>query len=403
MSPSTHVEPSTDDPPTGIGIGTAARLLCLAAGTFVISTGAYVMAGLLPAIRAELGISVEAVGRLSFAYAVAYAVWAPACGLLTRRWDRRMVLFGGMALFVGGTLATATAGSYAGMVIARVVAGAGAGMFTPAASAAAVAVVPRAWQARAVACIIGGLAAATVLAVPIASVVGGWTGFRPVLGGIAVLGVVIGVALWSLPRITPSAAAGSLLAARLPVGTVAALLTVSCLVSVADFAVYTYVSPLLSWMNAGDETAIGGLLFLYGCAGVAGNAAGGQLADRWGTRRTVTLSLALIVLSTLAMPWAEGLLVICLVITLWGISGWMVVPALQSQLMRLRPDAPGLLAAMNASVIYAGLALGSLLGGFVISAGSVAWLGPFSGAVAGTTLIIYALFPRFLGAGGTRA
>lgn len=386
----------------GIGVAAAARLLCLAAGTFVISTGAYVMAGLLPVIQAELDISVGAVGRLSFAYAVAYALWAPVCGVLTRRWDRRWVLFVGMVLFIGGTLGTVTAGSYGGMMAARVVAGVGAGTFTPAASAAAVAVVPRAWQARAVACIIGGLAAATVLAVPIASVVGHWTGFRPVLSGIAALGAVIGVALWSIPRIQPSRASGPPSAAAPLAGVVATLLTVSCLVSVADFAVYTYVSPLLSWMRAGDETAIGGLLFLYGCAGVVGNAIGGQLADRWGTRRTVMLSLALIVASTVAMPWARSLLVICVVITLWGISGWMVVPALQSQLMRLRPEAPGVLAAMNASAIYAGLALGSLLGGFVISAGSVSWLGPFSAAVAGMTLIVYAVLPRIPVAGGRR-
>ncbi|WP_157857029.1 MFS transporter [Streptomyces sp. PRh5] len=389
-----------EDGPSGIDLAAAVRLLCLAAGTFVISTGAYVMAGLLPVIQSELDISLEAVGRLSSVYAVAYALWAPVCGVLTRRWDRRRVLLLGMALFIGGTLGTAAVGSYGGMMAARVVAGAGAGMFTPAASAAAVAVVPRAWRARAVACIIGGLAAATVLAVPIGSLVGEWTGFRPVLSGIAALGVVIGVALCSLPSIRPSSSTGTPAATALQAGTIATLLAVSCLVSVADFTVYTYVSPLLSWMRAGDGAAVGALLFLYGCSGVAGNVAGGQLADRWGTRRTVVLSLALIALSTLVMPWARHFLVICLVIALWGVSGWMVVPALQSELMRLRPEAPGMLAAMNASAIYAGMALGSLLGGIVVSGASVAWLGPFSAAVACATLIVYAALPRLAGTDG---
>ncbi|MFC9227473.1 MFS transporter [Streptomyces decoyicus] len=366
-----------------------ARLLCLAAGTFVISTGAYVMAGLLPAIRAELGVSVEAVGRLSFTYSFTYAVWAPLCGVLTRRWDRRRTLLLGMALFVAGTAGTAAAGTYSGMLAARVVAGAGAGMFTPAASAAAVAVVPRAWQARAVAWIIGGLAAATVLAVPMGSLIGQWTGFRPVLGGTAVLGVVTGAALWSLPRLQPPPRTVSHDATPIRNGPVAVLLVVSCLVSVADFAVYTYISPLLTHMTAQDSTVVGGLLFIYGCAGVLGNAAGGQLADRWGTRRTVSLSLALIALSTAAMPWARHLPVVCVLIVLWGMSGWMVVPALQSELMRLRPEAPGVLAAANASAIYAGMALGSLLGGWVISSASLVLLGPFAGGVACAALAIY--------------
>lgn len=386
----------------GIGVAAAARLLCLAAGTFVISTGAYVMAGLLPVIQAELDISVGAVGRLSFAYAVAYALWAPVCGVLTRRWDRRWVLFVGMVLFIGGTLGTVTAGSYGGMMAARVVAGVGAGTFTCGGErggrrggAACLAGTRRGMHHRWPRRRHGPGRADRQRGRPLDGFPSGSERYRRTRCGHR-RGAVVHSPDPALQSLRASSAAAPL------AGVVATLLTVSCLVSVADFAVYTYVSPLLSWMRAGDETAIGGLLFLYGCAGVVGNAIGGQLADRWGTRRTVMLSLALIVASTVAMPWARSLLVICVVITLWGISGWMVVPALQSQLMRLRPEAPGVLAAMNASAIYAGLALGSLLGGFVISAGSVSWLGPFSAAVAGMTLIVYAVLPRIPVAGGRR-
>lgn len=366
------------------------RLLCLATGTFVISTGAYVMAGLLPAIEAVLKVDAGAVGRLTSAYAVAYAAWAPLGGMLTRRFDRRACLLVGMAAFVAGTAATAWVTSYGGMVAARALTGVAAGTFTPAASAAAAALVSPARQARAIAWIIGGLSAATILAAPVGSIIGNRAGYRPVMLIVTALGVAAGAALCFLPRI-PSRWAQETAARAGPVrvNAIAVLLGVSFLVSAADFTVYTYISLLLARLSWHGNADIGWLLFLYGCAGIIGNIAGGQLGDRWGTRRTVLSAIMVLAISTAGMAWHQALPVVALLVVLWGISGWMVVPALQSELMLLHSGAAGILAAANASVIYAGIAVGSLIGGIVISAVSVLALGPCAAGLAVAALVAY--------------
>ncbi|MBU7596250.1 MFS transporter [Streptomyces sp. P38-E01] len=374
---------------TGIGVVAGLRLAILALGTFVISTGTFVLAGLLPAIQRELDVSAAQVGRLTFAFTLAYAVWAPLSGVLTRRWDRRLTLVAGLTLFAAGTALTAMASSYSDMTLSRVLAGAGAGMFTPAASASAVELVPVRWRARAVAAVIGGLAAATVLAVPVGNVVGELAGFRPVLWSVVGLSAAACLALAALPALTPAPGSGARAEVVDCARVAGPLLLVSLLLSVADFAVYTYVVPLLDHLISAGPAVVAGLLFLYGCAGVAGNLLGGQLADRWGPRRTVVTSLVLLGLSTAAMPGARHLAPVAVVVVVWGVSGWMVVPALQSELLTLRPAAAGLLATANASVIYAGMALGSLLGGVVLSAGSAAALGPLGAAFALAALLLH--------------
>jgi DHA1 family purine base/nucleoside efflux pump-like MFS transporter len=172
---------------------------------------------------------------------------------------------------------------------------------------------------------------------------------------------------------------------------VAVLLGVSFLVSAADFTVYTYISPLLAGLSGRGDANISGLLLLYGCSGIIGNVAGGQLGDRWGTRKTVMSAVALLALSTAAMSTPQGLPILSLLVALWGIGGWMVVPALQSELMRLRPEAAGMLAAANASAIYAGIAVGSLIGGVVVSAAPVLALGPCASGLALLAFAAYSL------------
>lgn len=368
------------------------RLLSLAAGTFVISTGAYVMAGLLPSVETGLNVNAGAVGRLTSAYAVAYGAWALLGGLLTRGWDRRVVLLVGMAAFVAGTMATAWAASYSDMMAARALAGAAAGMFTPAASSAAVVMASPARQARAIAWIVGGLASATILAVPVGSIIGNRAGYRPVMMIVAALGVAAGSALCFLPRIPPPRVKKMReRAAPVRINAISVLLGVSFLVSAADFTVYTYVSPLLASLGGQSNEDSGKLLFLYGCAGITGNVAGGQLADRWGARKTVMFAITALAVSTAGMAWNQGLAVLSLLVVLWGISAWMVVPALQSELMLLHPRAPGILAAANASVIYAGIAVGSLIGGIVISGASVFTLGPCAAGLAVLALAAYSM------------
>jgi len=87
----------------------SARLWLLAAGGFAVGTSAYVVSGVLPAVAAELGVSVAAAGQLATAFALAYAVGAPVLATVLGRWERRRVLVAALAVSALGNAVSALA------------------------------------------------------------------------------------------------------------------------------------------------------------------------------------------------------------------------------------------------------------------------------------------------------
>ena len=69
--------------------------LCL--GAFAIGTEGFMIAGLLPVLAADLGVSVPAAGQLVTVFAITYAVGSPVMATLPGNVDRRRVLIGALA------------------------------------------------------------------------------------------------------------------------------------------------------------------------------------------------------------------------------------------------------------------------------------------------------------------
>ena len=92
--------------------------LCL--GAFAIGTEGFMIAGLLPVLAADLGVSVPAAGQLVTVFAVTYAVGSPVMATLLGNVDRRRVLIGALAIFAAGNLLAATAHGFGQLMAARV-------------------------------------------------------------------------------------------------------------------------------------------------------------------------------------------------------------------------------------------------------------------------------------------
>lgn len=144
-------------------------LLPLALATFAVGTDAFVMAGLLPAIAADLEVSVPAAGQLVTVFALTLAVAAPILSWLLSPLDRRKVLQLALIVFVVGNVATALSPSYPIALLARILTAAGAATITATASSAAVTITPPERRGRAMALVIGGLTLSTALGMPLAT------------------------------------------------------------------------------------------------------------------------------------------------------------------------------------------------------------------------------------------
>ena len=185
------------------------RVLPLAAGTFAIGTGLLVIQGILPEMARDLGVSVGAAGQLVTAFAVAYAVSAPLLSAVAARFDQKRLLGGALIVFALSNVGAALAPSLAPLIVARVVAALSSALFTPNASAAGASLAPPDERGRALALVFGGLSVATVLGVPIGTLIGGAVGWRATFLFVGALGALAAAGLAALlPRVTrpPSAA-----------------------------------------------------------------------------------------------------------------------------------------------------------------------------------------------------
>lgn len=90
---------------------------------FAQGTSELMLAGLIPVMSADLGVSVPEAGLLISAFAMGMLVGAPVLAIVTSRWPRRTVLLAFTAIFVLTHVVAALTSSY-GVLFATRVAGA---------------------------------------------------------------------------------------------------------------------------------------------------------------------------------------------------------------------------------------------------------------------------------------
>ncbi|NUW31885.1 MFS transporter [Nonomuraea sp. SMC257] len=356
------------------------RTLILALGTFAVGTDAYVVAGFLPAMARSLGVSASAAGQSATAFAVTYAVLSPVLATVTSRVPRRPLLVGALLLLALANLGSALAPGYAALMATRVAAAAGAAVFTPNAGAVAAALVAPERRARALAVVVGGLTVATAVGVPLGNLAGRLLDWRSALGLVAALCLLaaagVRAALPPLPGHPRVPLRERLATLRRP--GVVAVLPLTVLGLAGSYGLYAYTVPLLRALGAGPAAETW-LLFLYGAGAVAGNAVAGTAVDRRGPIRVLAIGYAAIAGSLAALAWAAHagvtwLPLTALLLAAWGASTWSQTPAQQVRLIAAAPRETAVVVGLNASAMYAGIALGTALGGVLLPAGPAAAL-----------------------------
>ncbi|MCK0746179.1 MFS transporter [Chromohalobacter nigrandesensis] len=358
-------------------------LLALATGAFAIGVSEFSPMGLLPMIASDLGVSIPYAGLLISAYAIGVMLGAPLMTLTTGWMRRRTLLIGLSAIFTLGNLLAALAPNYAMLLIARLATSLNHGAFFGVGAVVAASLVPPGRGASAVAAMFTGLTVATVVGVPLATWAGEQLGWRAPFWAITALGLSTMVALRLTLPDRPAPAGGGALAelkvlGRAPVLTALAL---TVLGASAMFTVYTYIVPILQVETGASIGLVTILLVVYGLGLTVGNWVGGRAADRSVDRTLIVtlagLSLVLIALALL-MPFSVPTSVL---IFLWGVASFAIVPPLQVRVIAAAGDAPNLASAVNIGAFNLGNAVGAALGGAVIAAGLGYPAVPAAGAV----------------------
>lgn len=359
------------------------RLVGLALGTFAIGIEGFVVASLLPEIAGDTGVSLVQAGYLVVTYAFAYAIGAPIIAAITGGLDRRLVLAGSALVFVLGALLASIAPTYMLLLIARLLIAVVAGLYAATAQATAVAISEPHHRARAISVIVGGTTLAVAFGAPLGAFISSYAGWRGTYLFIALIGVLATLIVWLLlPR--GLYADKMTLAKRLSVirhpGLLPALLTM-LLYMTSGFAVYTYIAVVaVQGVGLGREY-LPIILLAFGVGAALGNFIGGQLADRLGATKTVIAASILNTAALLIVSWImtlpheiAGTLLIGHMV-LWGVIAWMFPPAQASRILAIAPESAPLALSLNYSALYLGVAIGSMIGGLVITNLGLGYLG----------------------------
>jgi predicted MFS family arabinose efflux permease len=364
----------------------------LAVGTFTVGTDSFVLNGLLPTIAADLHVSEATAGQLTTIFAATYAISSPLIAAFTGAFNRKWLLAGGLTLFTIGMAGQALGSTYALVAVARVLAAIGAVGFQSNAYVMAGAVASDAHRGRAFATVAGGMSVSTVLGVPIGVLAGQWFSWRAAMWGIGAAGLLVALAIPSLPTVRVQSAG---LRDRLSVlvrPAVAKVLVVTVFGTVAMFTALVYL-PLVVRPSA-TGTVLSWVFVAFGVGQVIGNTLAGRWTDRFGPDlvRLISLAgsagtLALLDLAVLSLPSTIAIALAA------GTSGGMLMVPQQHRLFSIAPDAPTVALGLNGSAMYAGGALGSAVGGAILANAGVGWLGPAAGVVALAGLALALTWP----------
>lgn len=360
---SVAVEPDEVDRPAAW-----AAVGALTLGVFALVTSEFLPASVLTPLARDLGVSVGAAGQAVTATAVVGAFAAPLTPVLTGRFDRRLVMWGLMALLSVSNLLTVFAKDLPTLLVARVLLGASLGGFWSMAAALAMRLVPPAAMPRAMSLIFTGVSVATVSAAPVGAYVSDTLGWRAafiisgVVGALALLAQLV-----TLPRLAPTSTPRLLglveVARRRVVAT--ALIGVLLVIS-GHFAGFTYVRPVLEQVAHLDLKAISLTLLAFGVAGFFGNLAGAALVGR-DPRLAVLTGAGLLAASALAIVTLGQVgMITTVALTLWGFAFAMLPVGFQSWATSAAPDQAELAGGLLTSTFQVAIAAGAVFGGVLV-------------------------------------
>jgi DHA1 family inner membrane transport protein len=380
--PTTAVSPTL--PAHGLTPGRVRlALLALALGGFAIGSTEFVAMGLLPDLAQNLLPALWAssqeeatarAGLLISAYALGVVVGAPTIAAFSARFPRKKLLLVLLIAFTVGTVASALLPSFGLVLLARFVAGLPHGAYFGIAALVAADLMGAGKRGP-------GLTIANVIGVPAITFLGQMAGWRIAYLVVALLFALTFVAVWLVVPFQagdPGATMRRELRAFRRIQVWLAL-AIGAIGFGGFFAVYSYVSPIVTEVTGLSASLVPIALVMLGIGMTIGNFAGGRVAD-WNVMRGLFIFIGVFVVSLLGLALTAqsvaGLLVSLLMV---GAAASALSPCIQMRLMEVAGESQTIAAAVNHSSLNLGNSLGAYLGGVVIAAGygylAPAWVG----------------------------
>ena len=348
-------------------------LAVLTAATLLTVTVEMLPSWLLPVMSADLGVSESAIGLLVSAWALTIAIVGIPLVRLTIRLPRTPLLAACLIVIAAANLLTATASSLPLALTGRILAATAHGLFWALVVSYVASVITAERLGRALAIVLAGPTLAGLAGLPIAAALADVVGWRAIFIGLSVALVMTAAVLWLiLPQVPSTMPAGGGGWDR-SASRVIAVAIAGGLVLVGHFAVFTYLTALVTQLGRLPGATIPLMLLVFGVSGAVGIAGSGFASDRY-PRGAIVAAATLVTVGLAVLALSSGQPVVFIIgVAIWGIAVGAFPPILQTRVMRVSTSAFRPLAgSIVVTVLNLGVAAGATLGGLVLDHGPIA-------------------------------
>ncbi|MEX5935778.1 MFS transporter [Mammaliicoccus sciuri] len=366
-------------------------LLAFSMASFICIMTETVPAGLLPQISKDLNVSNSYAGQLVTMYAIGSFVAAIPVTLATQRWRRKPLFLFAIVLFFVLNSVTALSSSYVITLVARFIAGVGAGIVWSMLAGYARRLVPEHLKGRATAIVFAGTPIALSIGVPLGSFLGSFIGWRSVFIIMSLLTLILIV--WIIVIVPDfsgvSKSTHVSLFSVLKIRGVMPILSVVLLWMVSHNILYTYIAVFLE--ATGLEISVGTVLLVFGILSIVGIGITGLFVDT-NMRLLVLLSLSGFLLTALLLHFFDNNLILIFTgIIFWGLTfggaATLIQTALAQAVGETNVDVAMSISATSWNMAIAG---GGVIGGILFD-----YIGTSSFPITIILLMVIAFFIAF--------
>ncbi|AQM41250.1 MULTISPECIES: MFS transporter [Staphylococcus] len=375
------------------------RIFTFILSIFIVGMVEMMVAGIMNLMSSDLHVSEAIIGQLVTLYAITFAVAGPILVKLTNRFSPRMVLLWALLTFVVGNIIIAIAPNFSILVIGRILSSAAAALIVVKILALTALLTAPQHRGKMIGIVYSGFSGANVFGVPIGTVIGDLVGWRYTFLFIVIISLFVGILMYIyVPKLsdhlssntdmeTGSNRSNAYSKVLRPVE-VTKYLGITFLLLVANSVTFIYINPLI--LSGGHQLSFVSIaLLINGIAGVIGTSMGGFLSDRLTSKRWLVIATAVFIVMMLILNmFLPGTGLLLMIIFIWNIMQWSTNPAVQSGIIEHVEGDTSQVMSWNMSSLNAGIGIGGIVGGLVVSNLNVYATTYFSAAIALVAFIL---------------
>lgn len=373
------------------------RIATFILSIFIVGMVEMMVAGIMNLMSIDLHVSEAIIGQLVTLYAITFAIAGPILVKLTNRFSPRPVLLYALLVFIVGNMIIAFAPNFSILVFGRIISSAAAALIVVKILALTALLTAPQHRGKMIGIVYSGFSGANVLGVPIGTIIGDLVGWRYTFLFIVFVSVLVGILMYfyvpqpqyqTVNTESSTKQRESNYSKILRPGEVAKFLAITFLLLVANSVTFIYINPLM--LSSGhDLSFVSIVLLINGVAGVIGTSMGGFLSDKLTSKRWLTIATIIFITMMLLLNLFLSVTgVLLMIIFIWNIMQWSTNPAVQSGIIEHVEGDTSQVMSWNMSSLNAGIGIGGIVGGLVVSKIDVLATTHFTAAIAFVAFIL---------------